>query len=367
MKSLYIHIPFCESKCHYCDFCSFKCDEFTQSLYMQKLTEEMQNLDSSEPLETIFIGGGTPSILSLNLIKPFLQNLSKKFVFSENFEFTIECNPNSLTLEKMQAYKDLGINRISLGVQTLNDSLLKSIGRIHTASDFFEIAEQVQKHFENYNFDLMIGLPNQTLNDIEQSLNSVVKFQPTHISLYSLILEPNTKLQVMVEQGKTNLPNPDQVASDYDFAKKILESAGLKRYEISNFAKPNYECRHNQNYWECGEYYGIGLSAHSHQDGVRAYNTSNLKDYLTNQAPTIYQEKLTLEEKITEQIMLGLRTKKGIDLNYLKQNLNYDILYEKKHNIAQLQSQKMLELVDNHLKLAEESFYICDAITLQLI
>ena len=365
MKSLYIHIPFCESKCYYCDFCSFKADDNIKNQYVAKLLCEIDNLPENITLKSVFIGGGTPSLLDIELVKQIFTKIKSKFLLCDNCEITIECNPNSLTEDKMKAYKELGINRLSIGVQTLNDELLKEIGRVHTKQDFLEVARLIPKYFQNYNFDLMIGLPNQTKKDIESTIKECLSFNPTHISLYSLILEPNTKLEQQVKNGEVNLPNEDEVTILYDQARKLLEDLGFNRYEISNFCKPNFESVHNFHYWQSGEYYGVGLSAHSFINGVRYYNTSNMQDYISGNFEPIYKEELTTQEQITEHIMLELRTAKGLNHKNLKNKFNYDILLAKEEALKEIAS--FVEINDTFIKIKDDSFYVSDSIILKLL
>ena len=365
MKSLYIHIPFCESKCYYCDFCSFKADDNIKNQYVAKLLCEIDNLPENITLKSVFIGGGTPSLLDIELVKQIFTKIKSKFLLCDNCEITIECNPNSLTEDKMKAYKELGINRLSIGVQTLNDELLKEIGRVHTKQDFLEVAGLIPKYFQNYNFDLMIGLPNQTKKDIESTIKECLSFNPTHISLYSLILEPNTKLEQQVKNGEVNLPNEDEVTILYDQARKLLEDLGFSRYEISNFCKQNFESVHNFHYWQSGEYYGVGLSAHSFINGVRYYNTSNMQDYISGNFEPIYKEELTTQEQITEHIMLELRTAKGLNHKNLKNKFNYDILLAKEEALKEIAS--FVEINDTFIKIKDDSFYVSDSIILKLL
>ena len=365
MKSLYVHIPFCESKCYYCDFCSFKADNHIKNQYISKLLREIDILPENITLKSIFIGGGTPSILDIELIIQIFTKIKTKFKFSENCEITIECNPNSLTEEKMQVYNELGINRISVGVQTLNDNLLKTIGRVHTKQDFINIAKLIPKYFSNYNFDIMVGLPSQTKEDIENTIKECLSFNPPHISLYSLILESNTRLEEKVKNAEIKLPDEDEVTKLYDYARKLLNNAGLKRYEISNFSKHNFESKHNYHYWQSGEYYGVGLSAHSFINGVRYYNTSSMKDYINGEFKPVYKEELSIKEQITEHIMLELRTIYGLNHKNLKNKFNYDILLEKKDELKEISA--FVQVDESFIKIKEESFYISDSIILKLL
>ena len=228
MKSLYIHIPFCQQKCYYCDFCSFVCSDDTQQKYVDKLIEELKFKGTKEQLKSVFIGGGTPSCLSENLIAKIMTAVSTYFEINETTEITIECNPNSLNEQKLKAYKCAGINRLSLGVQSLNDKILKTIGRIHTCKEFYQIAPLIQKYFSNFNFDIMIGLPNQTNFDVVDTIKKLMQFSPTHISMYSLILEENTKLFNQVQNNEIKLPLND-------LAQKLLQPAFINVMALGAF------------------------------------------------------------------------------------------------------------------------------------
>lgn len=367
MKSLYIHIPFCEKKCNYCDFCSFQSTEEQRETYVNTLIKEIDKIATSEPLKSIFIGGGTPSLLKAPQIGRIIDKVRKVFYIDEKCEITIECNPNSLSEEKIKIYQECGVNRLSIGVQTLNDDILKTIGRVHTSQDFYKIAEVIAKYFNNYNFDLMVGLPNQTLTDVENTINNCLKFMPTHISLYSLILESKVPLERSVKSGEIILPNEDDVVEQYTLGAEMVERAGLARYEISNFAKSGCESIHNLHYWACGEYYGVGLSSHSYVDGKRFSNTTSLSEYLKAEFTPQNIEILSRNEQIEERIMLALRMTKGLNLTELKAQLNYDLLYEKADKIKNMFAHKLIEIDGDYLRISPNQFYISNAIIEELI
>lgn len=366
MTSLYVHIPFCESKCYYCDFCSGKYNNDVIEKYFDKLVDEITRLRIADTIKTIFIGGGTPSSVSSTYIGKIMDAIYKNYRVAESSEISIECNPNSLTKDKVNDYKKFGINRVSLGVQTTSNELLKAIGRIHNFAEFQIAAETIAANFDNYNFDLMLGLPNQTLKGIEKMLTDVLKYNPPHISAYSLILEPNTPLSKMVANKTLVLPNDDLVVKQYDLVYQILNQNNIKRYEISNFAKPEFECKHNLNYWTCGEYLGFGLSAHSYKSGVRFSNTSDMKEYI-NGTTKSFEETLTLQEKKEEMIMLALRTEQGLDLNQYSQNFGENLLQQKKKQIANLQKANLIVVDEKNLKIAPNAFYISNSIIEELI
>lgn len=366
LTSLYVHIPFCESKCYYCDFCSGKYNNDVIENYFEKLVDEIVHSRLDDKIETIFIGGGTPSSVNSSYIGKMIDVIHKNYSIAENAEISIECNPNSLRIDKAKDYKKFGINRVSLGVQTTSNELLKTIGRIHNYDEFQRSAEIVSTNFDNYNFDLMLGLPNQTLKDIEKTLNDVLKYNPPHISAYSLILESNTPLSKMVTEKVVALPNDDLVVEQYDLVNEMLNQNGLNRYEISNFAKPQFECKHNQNYWSCGEYLGFGLSAHSYKCGVRFSNTSNMKEYLQGTTKS-FEEALSQQEQKEEMIMLALRTDQGLDLCKYNDRFGENLLREKQKTIANLLKENLIIVNGTNLKIAPNAFYVSNSIIEELI
>ncbi len=284
---IYVHIPFCKSKCYYCDFISFtnQCDQIEP--YIQKVLQEMQQYDiSNYNVTTIYIGGGTPSCIDEKYIKQLLEALNRKLVDNETkfeeIEITIEINPGTITKKKLEQYKKSGVNRISIGLQSTNDILLKQIGRIHTYQEFLDAYQLIQAAgFENINIDFMIGLPNQTIQDIKQTLAEIQRLNPNHVSVYSLIVEEGTKIEQLITNGKLQLPDEELERQMYWYVKNTLELNGYKHYEISNFAREGKESRHNLNCWEQMEYIGLGVAAHSYLKGVRYSNSgfTELKEW----------------------------------------------------------------------------------------
>ena len=366
MTSIYVHIPFCESKCYYCDFCSGVYNNNVVENYVTKLTKEIVQSKISDDIGTIFIGGGTPSSINSSFVGNILDTIYKHYNVAKNAEISIECNPNSLNLAKATDYKKMGINRVSLGVQTTSNDLLKRIGRIHDYEQVKNSAEILANNFANYNFDLMIGLPNQTIHDVENTITDVLKYTPTHISAYSLILEPNTALSKMVNDGGVELPNEDYVVEQYNLIYEMLKFNGYNRYEISNFSKPNYECKHNENYWACGEYFGFGLAAHSYKNGVRFSNTNNMKNYLDGTTKT-FEERLTLQEQKEEMIMLALRTEKGLNLGEYATRFGENLISQKQKSLENLQKENLIIIKNGYLKIAPNAFYISNSIIEELI
>ena len=277
---IYVHIPFCKKKCDYCDFISY-CgkDDFIEK-YVDSVKKEIEHVKIKSEITTIYIGGGTPSYIDSKFIVQILEKIKEKNV-AQDAEITIEVNPGTVTQEKLQDYIDCGINRISIGLQTTSDELLKQIGRIHNYEQFLETYKMAKKvGFKNINVDLMLGLPNQRIIDLKESLENVLKLAPKHISVYSLIVEDGTPIANKIENGKLKLPDDELERNMYWYVKNTLELNGYKHYEISNFAKKGYESKHNMNCWNQMEYVGIGTAAHSYRDITRYSNTEDIKEYI---------------------------------------------------------------------------------------
>ncbi|KJZ82757.1 MULTISPECIES: radical SAM family heme chaperone HemW [Clostridium] len=327
--SLYIHIPFCKQKCLYCDFPSYAGKESLINEYIRALNEEILRKCSKYKIASIFVGGGTPSYLNEINLESLLKTINL-LDFKDDFEFTIECNPGTLNEEKLVLMKNYNVNRISMGLQTTNDNLLKEIGRIHSFEEFKKNYNQARKAgFENINVDLMFGLPNQHMKDWKASLEDVMSLEPDHISAYSLIIEEGTCFYNLYNNDKLNIPNEEEERSMYLFTKGFLEDYGYNQYEISNYAKVNKECFHNKVYWKCNEYLGLGVSASSFVDEKRFKNIDDIK---------IYIEKINNNEDVTEEIhvnninddmeefmFMGLRMIEGINLKTFKKRFGKDV------------------------------------------
>lgn len=331
--SLYIHIPFCISKCYYCDFSSFvninhKIDDYIDSL-IHELSLYKERINQYN-IKTIFIGGGTPSCINPKHINRILEFIYKNFRTTGLVEVTIEANPGTLDREKVQIYKKSGINRVSIGVQTLDDNLLESIGRIHKAKDFYRSYEILrEENINNINVDLIFGLPNQTIDNVIDSLKKVIELGVEHISYYGLILEDGTRLYKSYIEGKILLPDEDMERLMYHKATEHLIEHGYDHYEISNYALPSYECKHNLVYWDVKPYLGIGLSSHSNMEGKRFSNTSNINIYIENLKKKILpiegEEIINKNTEIEEFCILGLRKISGIDKVQFKNRFGIEI------------------------------------------
>jgi oxygen-independent coproporphyrinogen-3 oxidase len=320
---LYVHIPFCVRKCNYCDFLSAPCDVETKERYVNALCKEILSSGSllqEYEVTTIFFGGGTPSLLSAEQISSVMKAIRNVAILREECEITIECNPGTIHQELLTIYQELGINRLSFGLQSTDNEELRELGRIHTYEQFVENYELARNcGFTNINVDLMSALPKQTLASYEETLNKVIALQPEHISSYSLIIEEGTKFWAFYGDEGTrlkDLPSVELDRSMYEKSKLILEDAGYFRYEISNYAKPSYECRHNIGYWKRTEYLGFGLGASSLYQNQRFTNTSELRDYIDkiteNQNCWCDIQSLSVKEAMEEFMFLGLRLCEGV-------------------------------------------------------
>lgn len=317
---IYIHIPFCISKCYYCDFISFpnldrEIDKYTRCLIRE--IEMYREYLRDYRVSTIFIGGGTPSYLEGKYIYKILDSIYKNF-HGDFKEITIEANPGTLNMEKLKTYRESKINRISLGVQSLDDRLLKLIGRAHNSIDFYKSIEKIRNvGFKNINTDLIFGLPSQDLKDCKSTLEEIVKLNIEHISYYSLILEENTLMDKWYRQGKISLPDEDLEREMYYLGKDILKANGYKHYEISNFSRENYESQHNLRYWTLKPYIGFGIASHSNLGHRRFWNYSSLNKYYSSidkgEIPIEGEEYINRQMEMAEYLIMGLRLIEGIN------------------------------------------------------
>lgn len=331
--SLYVHIPFCVQKCLYCDFLSTSASNESKDAYVNALIKEIdiwkEEIHSKYQVNTIFIGGGTPTCLSpyqLHSIGTKLQEICSLQKMPP-IEFTIEANPGTITESHIQIMKEIGVNRVSLGLQSAQNNELKRLGRIHTYEDFVDSYELLRIHgFNNINIDLMADIPEQTLDSYHSTLEQVLSLEPEHISSYSLIVEEGTPFYQMQEEGKLFIPDEDTDRKMYELTCELLREKGYVRYEISNYAKPARECRHNLTYWQMGEYLGIGLGASSYLGGYRFSNEQRMSEYLKSyrgKDKELYH-KLSKREEMEEFVFLGLRMMKGISLSEYKRRFGVD-------------------------------------------
>lgn len=352
MNGLYIHIPFCVSKCFYCNFVSFKTSFAVQEKYIKELCAEIKNKKNLIKPKTLYIGGGTPSILAPKLLETLFKAIETNFGPIKNFkESTFEANVESLTLAKIKLLKTYGFNRMSLGLQSPNNKFLKIIGRAHTFERFLKVYTLAKKYFENINIDLIANLPKQTLADFSEGVKKVISLKPKHISLYALEIEEGC---VLYQKGFST--DDDLCLKMLKTAANLLEKAGYMQYEISNFARKGKRSLHNINYWKSGSYLGLGLAASSYLKGVRSTNTANLKTYLTQKNKTEFSEKLKGKAKEGERIILALRMLEGFKPTKKMLQLfkdDFDIL--KKQNLLIIKKGK-LALSENGKYLANQVF-----------
>lgn len=358
---VYIHIPFCKQKCYYCDFTSFaNCNQYVEK-YVEQLKNEIikQNL-SQYKISTIYIGGGTPSHIDSSYIVEILKLINVK----EAKEVTIEVNPGTVTKKKLKDYYNAGINRISIGLQSANDKLLKTIGRIHNFEEFiktYNLAREVG--FKNVNVDLMIGLPNQDLQDIEETICKITKLEPEHISVYSLIVEENTKIEQLLNEGILEEIPEETERKMYWLVKNKLENLGYKHYEISNFAKEGYESKHNMDCWNQKEYIGFGLAAHSYLNKKRYSNTENLKTYLEDvEKNRIIHEVQTTESERNEYMLLGLRKIDGINIQDFKNKFVDNPIYLYREELNKLVMDKLVNVDENYIKLTNKGIDLANLV-----
>ncbi len=365
---IYIHIPFCKKKCDYCDFISYCGKDNIIPQYIEAVKKEIDILNIKSQITTIYIGGGTPSYIESKYIKDIMEKIKNKNI-AENVEITIEVNPGTVTKEKLREYIKCGINRISIGLQSTQNNLLKEIGRIHNFEQFLEsykLAKEVG--FKNINVDLMLGLPNQRIKDLKQSIEKVLELEPEHISVYSLIVEEGTPIAKKIEKHELVLPDEELERNMYWYVKNTLELNNYKHYEISNFAKQGYESKHNMNCWKQKEYIGIGVAAHSYRDITRYSNTENLEEYLKNiksgkiERNRIIHE-IQKEDDIKKEFMLlGLRQIDGIKISEFKNKFGENPIYLYRNQLNKLSSQKLIIIDDDKIRLTNKGIDLANLV-----
>lgn len=332
MKAAYIHIPFCHHICHYCDFNKVFMKGQPVDEYLEALEKEMSLQSNKQAMETVFVGGGTPTALNEKQLDKLVSAINRQLNIDTNTEYTFEANPGDLSKEKLAILKNAGVNRLSFGVQTFNDELLKKIGRSHRAKDVFESIENAKTAgFENISIDLIYSLPGQTKQDFIESIQTALGLGLVHYSGYSLIIEPKTVFYNLLQKGKLPLPGEDAEAEMYETLMEQMENGGLRQYEISNFAVPGFESRHNLTYWNNEEYYGFGAGAHGYVDGIRKSNFGPLKKYMEplskGELPIMDEHKVPLEEKMEEEMFLGLRKTEGVSIRHFEEKFGQNPLY----------------------------------------
>lgn len=367
MRGLYVHIPFCIKKCKYCDFTSYTGCGNVFDRYIAEMANEMEKYRGEE-IDTVFIGGGTPTIFSPLQLTALLNNIRNIFNISRSAEITIEANPKTLSEEKLSALKKGGVNRLSIGVQSFNNSELETIGRVHNESDAENAVKLSQKcRFSNINLDIMFSLPGQTNESFKYTLEKAISLNPTHISCYSLILEEHTPLYDDVMSGKVKLCDEETDRALYEYACKFFSAHGFNQYEISNFAHQGYKCKHNLKYWNCDEYVGVGVAAHSYFKGERFFNTASLDDYLSGRYSGGIAEKIEGKDAISEFIIMGLRKTAGIEKKEFKKRFGKEIGELYKKEIEKFKRAGLIEEDDITLRLTFEGVNVSNAVLCEFV
>ncbi len=370
---IYIHIPFCVKKCAYCDFLSAPATESSMERYVTALVKELHTHHEAMKacvVKTIFVGGGTPSILSESQLERIFKAICENFTLDESAEITIEANPGTVTREKLLCYRQVGINRISFGLQSANNEELKTLGRIHSYEAFLESFHMAREcGFENINVDLISAVPNQTIQSWEETLRKIVQLNPEHISAYSLIVEEGTPFANLYGEGGPNeaeLPSEDEERRMYQRTKELLEEFGYHQYEISNYAKEGRECRHNLGYWERKEYLGVGLGSASLIGNQRYKNTDSFEKYLKHSDEfSIIQEEcqtLSVQEQKEEFIFLGLRKTKGVLEEEFQDMFGQSIETCYGTQIERFERQGLLQRKEGRLSLTKEGIHVSNYI-----
>lgn len=395
---IYVHIPFCMKKCDYCDFISYSNCFDMQDKYVETLLEEIEenkDLIKNNFISTIYIGGGTPSAIKPELIKRILDKIYDIIdILAEKIEITIEVNPGTTTKKNLEMYRKCGINRLSIGLQSTDDFILKDIGRIHNYAQFLDTYKWANEvGFENINVDLMLGLPGQNIKMLKNSLEKVINLKPmpNHISVYSLIVEEGTKIEQRIEKGELNLPDDKEERTQYHYMKNFLELNGYKHYEISNFAKPEFESKHNMNCWEQKQYVGFGVAASSYVNGVRYSNTSDLEKYLSVKTSDIdiVEGNITRSNEIETEIgrgldgfenvrvieenqnkfdmekefmILGLRKLDGVSISKFEEKFGENPIYLFRNELNKLVEEDLLEIDLDYIKLTSKGLDLANLV-----
>ncbi len=374
MSSIYIHIPFCKSKCIYCDFYSItnkgKIDSYVNALLTEIDIRVDMGKETPKP-RTIYLGGGTPSLLSASQISTIVNHIFKKIDSSSLSEFTIEINPGEINQEKLKQYRNLGINRLSIGVQSLNENELKFLRRIHSpqeATDAIKIAQDAG--FDNISCDVIYSIPKQSTESLQDTIDSLIASNIQHISAYTLMYEEGTPLYEQLKNGKLSANSDEKEEELYIWMSEYLNQNQFQQYEISSYARHGYQSQHNLNYWRRSEYLGFGAAAHSYQNGKRIHNFPDVEKYVnmlqTSELPIQEIETLSKEDELIEAIFLGLRAE-GIHLPSIKAEFSYDLLLTHGEFINELIANNQMKLDGDNLKLTPKGYALCDYLSLKLI
>ncbi len=366
IHAAYIHIPFCHHICHYCDFNKVLMNRQPVEEYLASLETEMKitlQEYKSNKLQSIFVGGGTPTALNEKQLEFLVTAIQRNLPYDQTTEYTFEANPGDLSIEKLKILKDAGVNRLSFGVQSFNDDLLKAIGRSHRAADVYQSIESAQAiGFKNISIDLIYSLPGQTVEDFKATLKTALGFGLVHYSGYSLIIEPKTVFYNLMNRGKLRLPGEEAEAEMYEVLMEQMELHGLKQYEISNFALQGYESRHNLTYWKNEEYFGFGAGAHSYVGGRRRSNFGPLKKYMepikNGKLPVLDDHEVTLPEKMEEEMFLGLRKTDGVGIRHFTDKFGYNPSDLFRKELSDLTARKLIEIHNGHIMLTKNGRFL---------
>lgn len=363
---LYIHIPFCDRICNYCDFTAFQGANSKIKEYVEVLKKEIELKGNKNFLiDSIFIGGGTPSFIDGKYIFEILEKVKENFTVLDNIEISIETNPKTFDKKKLEYYKSAKINRVSIGVQSFNDVILKELGRNHNSKEAFDSIELVKKFDLDLNLDLIFGYQSQTIDDILYDLEIVKNINPEHISYYALIIEEKTKFKALQNAGKLDFLDEETERKMYHLIVEKLEEMGLNQYEVSNFAKVVKESVHNKKYWNCKEYLGLGISAHSYLNDERFSNTVNLSKYIkelqNGNIPVDFREKLDMPTKKFEYIIMNMRLKEGFLISDYNRLFESDFLEENKKAVKIGLENNVVEIKDDRIYFTKRGFDIMDS------
>ena len=365
---LYVHIPFCVRKCNYCDFCSFPDNAQLRENYVASLISEIESYRSAPriKIDTVFFGGGTPSLLSGEQFSAVVKAIRKSFCLCENYEFTVEVNPGTVNEAILRVFKDSGVNRLSIGFQSMHDNEQKILGRIHNYNDFYEAFALARSlGFDNVNVDVMYGIPEQTADSFEQTLLAVTDLSPEHISCYGLIIEEGTPFCEMKESLR--LPDEDTECSMYEEASRLLSKKGYEHYEISNYSKRGRQCRHNLKYWRDEDYIGVGLAAHSYYRGERLYNTESFGEYLGKTRAQYQYSERTPGKDAFEYVMLALRLREGLSLIKYEGIFGVSFLQGRERILEKYKKLGLLEVTKTSVRLTEKGFYLSNTVISDLV
>ena len=368
--SAYVHIPFCTQICYYCDFSKVFIKNQPVDSYLEHLLQEFHSYDIQK-LRTLYIGGGTPTALSAPQLEVLLDGLTKNLDLSVLEELTIEANPGDLDEDKIAVLKNSAVNRVSLGVQTFDDKMLKKIGRSHLEKDIYENIDRLKlAGFDNISIDLIYALPGQTMDQVKDNVAKAIALDIPHMSLYSLILENHTVFMNRMRRGKLPLPKEEVEAEMFEYIIAELELAGFEHYEISNFSKPGFESRHNLMYWDNAEYYGIGAGASGYVDGVRYKNHGPIRHYLKaveDGNARINEEHLTQREQMEEEMFLGLRKKSGVSMERFEEKFGQSFQELYGDIIKDLIQQGLMQVDGDHVRMTKRGLFLGDTVAEQFI